>query len=80
MLALPMETIVAELPVRPEIQQALLGIPGKERVLLSWIECVEANRVSESQALAAAHSLDEHRLVSLYMESLLSDASDSVLN
>jgi c-di-GMP-related signal transduction protein len=41
MLSRPMETIVPELPVRCEIQDALLGTPIKDRCLLAWIGCVE---------------------------------------
>jgi c-di-GMP-related signal transduction protein len=79
MLALPMSTVVQELPVRAAIHQALLGAAIKERCLLSWIECVESNHVTASEGIADTYFLNQQELVKAYMESLVSNAPDPVL-
>jgi EAL and modified HD-GYP domain-containing signal transduction protein len=75
MLRLPMETLVRELPLSPEIRQALLGGPVYERCLLAWIESHEWNNAAETQEIALRFGMDSRALTQLYVEALAWDAT-----
>lgn len=75
MLRCPMETLAPELPLRAEIRQALLGTQNSERALLTWIELLEKNRVSDCIAHSKARNLNEQRLNQFYVDALMWDAA-----
>ena len=67
MLGVPMELILGELPLRETIQNALAGIPVRERCLLAWIEELEQDRIAECDAIATRSGLEKDELVRLYL-------------
>lgn len=71
MLRLSMETIVAELPLRQEIRNALLGSNTRERSLLSWIEAHERNMLAEGYKVSQAFGLNEASLDQFYIDALM---------
>jgi len=75
MLRLPMETLVRELHLSPEICQALLGGAVHERCLLAWIESHEWNNASETQEIALRSGLDRQQLIQIYVDALAWDAA-----
>ena len=79
MLCIPMGKLAPELPLRGEIQQALLGAPVKERCLLAWIESHEGNKGGESQAIAFTFGADHHKLRKIYVDALVWEGAASVL-
>jgi EAL and modified HD-GYP domain-containing signal transduction protein len=70
MLRVPMVTIVQELPLRAEIRNALAGIPGKERCLLTWIENLEDNSIFACEETSEQYGLDRNSLATLYLNAL----------
>lgn len=70
MLGVPMELILSGLPLRDTIQNALAGIPVRERCLLAWIEELEQDRIAECDAIAARFGLEKDELVRLYLNAL----------
>jgi c-di-GMP-related signal transduction protein len=75
MLQLPMSSILPQLPLRKEMQEALGGTPNKERTLLSWIENLEEDRISGCEALVLEHNLDREKLAEIYFCALEQDAN-----
>jgi c-di-GMP-related signal transduction protein len=73
MLRVPMQQILSELPLRVEIRNALAGIPGKERALLSWIEHLEENCIPGCEQIAEEYGLDAERMADLYCRALQDD-------
>jgi c-di-GMP phosphodiesterase len=73
MLQLPMSSILPQLPLRKEMREALAGTPGKERALLSWIEHLEEDRISDCEAIVLEHNLDRSKLAELYFNALQPD-------
>jgi EAL and modified HD-GYP domain-containing signal transduction protein len=70
MLRVPMEVMLRELPLRPEIRDALAGAPVKERSLLTWIEHLEDNGTSGCDRISLEHGLDRKILAVMYLNSL----------
>lgn len=77
MLRVPMETVVAQLPLRHEIRQALLGTSNPERRLLSWLEFHERGIWASCDAIEQAHGFDQQELQKYFNEAVLWD-SDTV--
>jgi EAL and modified HD-GYP domain-containing signal transduction protein len=74
MLRLPMETLVAQLPLRHEIRQALLGTSNPERRLLSWLEFHERGIWASCDAIVQAHGFDQQELLLYYTEAVSWDS------
>lgn len=75
MLRYPMEALAKELPLRPEIRQALLGEANSERCLLGWIEFHERNMVSECVSIGNKYGLNQQKLNQFYVDALIWDAA-----
>jgi EAL and modified HD-GYP domain-containing signal transduction protein len=73
MLRLPMEALVAQLPLRHEIRQALLGTANAERWLLRWLESYERGEWEEVDALVQASTLRQQQLIQCYTEAVAWD-------
>ncbi len=71
MLRQPMEMLVPELPLRPELGKALLGDVVPERCLLAWIEFHERNEISKSHAIADTYGLNPQRLEQFYVDAIV---------
>lgn len=71
MLRQPMEILVPELPLRPELCKALLGEAVPERSLLAWIEFHERNEISKSHAIADTYGLNPQRLEQFYVDAIV---------
>lgn len=71
MLRVSMETLAAELPMRQEIRDALLGANTRERCLLSWIEAHERNMISAGYDVSQRYGLNEASLDQYYVDALM---------
>ena len=71
MLRRPIEELAAELPLRKEIREALLGHEVAERALLCWIEAHEHNEALRKNAIASRFGLNSQRLEQFYVDALL---------
>lgn len=71
MMAVPMELIVPELPLRDRLRHALMGSPVYDRCLLDWVECHEANNTRECQAIVERYQLDRTTLIRNYIAALV---------
>jgi c-di-GMP-related signal transduction protein len=80
MLGVPMETILPELPLRNQLLDALAGTPGKERILLSWIENLEESRIPSCEQLADDNNLDRDKLTEFYFNALENDIKGVLVN
>ena len=78
MLPIPMEAMVLELPLRDQVRQALLGHPTHERCLLDWIECHEANKLQECQAIENLYGLDRAKLMQSYVDALVAESTSGI--
>lgn len=79
MLQVPMQNILPNLPLRREICQALAGAPVRERLLLAWIEALEANDIAECEEIAAKRSLDKNKLAQLYLDAVSEVTHDAAI-
>jgi c-di-GMP phosphodiesterase len=70
MLGVPMELLLPGLPLRPLIRDALAGTLVRERVLLTWLEELEHDRIDECDALAARYNLNPDELMRTYRSAL----------
>jgi EAL and modified HD-GYP domain-containing signal transduction protein len=75
-MRIPMEILAAQLPLRQEVSQALLGADIRERCLLAWIECHESNRNSECQAIAKSYGLNQQMLMQAHFEAMVWDSAE----
>lgn len=71
MLLVPMENLAPVLPLRDEIQSALLGASNRERVLLGWLESLERGDWATCDAVVKANGLDEEEMAACYRSALL---------
>ena len=77
MLSVPMEEIVACLPLRGAVCEALTGVENSERSLLSWIEAHEQGKWETCDRIASAQGLHSSQLIVWYEEALIWAASAS---
>ncbi len=80
MLRLPMETLAAELPLRPAVVEALLGTETPERRLLAWIESLERCNFPACHRMARTGGLDNEQLKRLYLEAVVWDAAKPAIS
>ena len=71
MLRYPMDALVAGMPLREELQQALLGDKNTERILLNWIEFYEQGEWELCDQLAQSLGLDPNVLSRGYEQAIL---------
>ena len=71
MLRYPMDALVAGMPLREELQQALLGDKNTERMLLDWIELYERGEWVQCDQLALSLHMDPALLSRGYEEAIL---------
>ena len=57
MMQMPMEDLTPALPLRDEIQAALVGVVNRERMLLGWLESHERGEWDVCDAVVAANGL-----------------------
>ena len=76
-LRVPMDEIVANLPLRAKIREALMGIENSERSPLSWIEAHERGDWAACDRVASAQGLHSSQLIVWYEEALIWAASAS---
>jgi EAL and modified HD-GYP domain-containing signal transduction protein len=74
MLRIPMETVVAQMPLRHEIRQALLGTSNPERRLLSWLEFHERGVWASCDAIEQAHGFNQQELQKHFNEAVVWDS------
>lgn len=71
LLGMPMQDIVGNMPVDPEIKQALLGRTGRLGALLVLVEALEESDLAEiEQALARLPMLDHGKLLTMQVEAM----------
>jgi c-di-GMP-related signal transduction protein len=70
MLAIPMEELTPELPLRKEILDALQGADNRESRLLQWVQRHECGDWIASQAIVASNGLHQERVHSCYTEAV----------
>jgi len=75
MMRQPMEKLAAELPLRNEIRQALMGTKNSDSCLLSWIEAHERDDQATREAIGKTYCLNQQSLMEHYLGALLWDAS-----
>jgi EAL and modified HD-GYP domain-containing signal transduction protein len=75
MMRQPMERLAAELPLRSEIRQALMGANTGDGCLLAWIEAHERDDQVARDSIAKAYSLNQRSLMQHYLGALLWDAA-----
>jgi len=75
MMRQPMEKLAAELPLRNEIRQTLMGKENSDSCLLAWIQAHERNDRAARDSIAKTYGLNQKRLVEYYLGALLWDAS-----
>jgi c-di-GMP phosphodiesterase len=80
MLGIPMQSILPQLPLRHEMLNALSGNPSRERALLSWIECLEENRIAGCEQIAVDYKLDRDKLAELYWKALEDDSHAGLID
>lgn len=71
MLQRPMERIVAALPLRDPLRDALLGEPNVHRRPLEWLEAYERGDFERADTLARAHDMNPTLLGERYTEAAL---------
>lgn len=71
MVQRPMDEVIAELPLRAAIREALLGISTPLRGPLAWLESRERGDFERSDALAREHNFDSLRLNGRFAEATL---------
>ena len=71
MLFCPMEKLVAELPLRPAILQALLGEPVPEAGMLAWVKSYEKNNLQECCDIAVSYRLKHQQLTQFYLDAVV---------
>ncbi|HVU44852.1 MAG TPA: HDOD domain-containing protein, partial [Terracidiphilus sp.] len=76
-LRVPMEEIVANLPLRGKIREALAGVENAERNPLSWIEAHERGDWTACDRIASAQGLHSSQMIVWYEEALIWAASAS---
>ena len=76
MLRMPMDTLVAQMPMRHEIHQALLGTNNAERGLLQWLEAYERGAWELCDTLAQNAHLHQQQLVHFYNEAMAWNSSE----
>ena len=74
MLRLPMDSLVAQVPLRHEIRQALLGTANAERWLLGWLEAYEHGQWEQCDAMVQHRGLQQPHLVRCYTKALAQDS------
>jgi EAL and modified HD-GYP domain-containing signal transduction protein len=70
MSGLSVDAMALKLPLRPEIIEALLGVPVPERRLLGWIESQEQGAFSARYAPARIPDPNQSQLIRSYNEAL----------
>jgi EAL and modified HD-GYP domain-containing signal transduction protein len=75
MMRQPMEKLAAELPLRNEIRQALMGANNSDGCLLAWIEAHERDDQAARDSIAKAYVLNQQSLMQHYLGALLWDAA-----
>jgi c-di-GMP phosphodiesterase len=70
MLAIPMEDLTPELPLRKEILDALLGADNREGRLLEWVKLHECGDWKASQAIVESNRLPQEQINSCYTEAV----------
>jgi EAL and modified HD-GYP domain-containing signal transduction protein len=75
MMRQPMEKLAAELPLRNEIRQALMGTKNSDGCLLAWIEAHERDDQAAREAIGKTYCLNQQSLMEYYLGALLWDAS-----
>jgi EAL and modified HD-GYP domain-containing signal transduction protein len=63
MLEVPMEEAISGLPLRAEIQEALLGVRNSDRCLLCWMESSESGNWSHCDMVANKKGLEQMQLM-----------------
>jgi EAL and modified HD-GYP domain-containing signal transduction protein len=76
-LRVPMEEIVANLPLRGKVREALAGVENAERNPLSWIEAHERGDWTACDRIASAQGLHSSQMIVWYEEALIWAASAS---
>jgi EAL and modified HD-GYP domain-containing signal transduction protein len=76
MLRVPMDTILADLPLRMEIRAALGGADVKERCLLAWLENLEINNIAGCEAISDKYGLNKARAAEIYLKAMDSSGRD----
>ncbi len=71
MLRHPMDTLVAGMPLREELQQALLGEQNEQRPLLTWLEHNERGEWELCDQLASSINIQPQLLARNYEQALL---------
>jgi len=71
MLGVTMQNIANGLPLRKEVQQALLGEENAERTILRWLESYELAQWEQCDASSLSAKIGEPRLSQMYAEALL---------
>jgi len=71
MLRLPMNELVAALPLRREICEALQGISNSERTLLQWLEFYELGDWDACDTADRADGLNQAQLLRCYAEAVI---------
>jgi EAL and modified HD-GYP domain-containing signal transduction protein len=71
MLHIPMEEILAGLPLSSQVHGALLGAERRERVLLTWVEAYERGDWRLCDALALKHGIDAVELHRYWRDALV---------
>ena len=70
MLAMPMEELTPELPLRKEIRDALEGADNRESRMLEWVKRHECGDWIGSQAIVESNGLPLERLHTCYTEAV----------
>ena len=70
MLGVPLETALEALPLAPEIQAALHGVPGKERSILDAVIAYERGEWEGAERLAVGLGLPAESLPDTYRQAL----------
>jgi EAL and modified HD-GYP domain-containing signal transduction protein len=71
MLQIPMSAVVSSLPLRTEVQEALLGEHNPSRCLLDWVEAAERGDWARCDELAQILNLPPAHLQTCFTEAVL---------
>ena len=71
MLGISMKEVVAMLPLRKPVQEALLGQPNEERYLLQWIEAEERCDWNRRQAIAQSRGVRTGALYASFRDAVM---------
>jgi len=78
-LGMPLEELLAEMPLSPLIREILLGVPGPSRQVLELILALEDMAWGQARQLARGLNLSEEAITAAYLEALEStEASRSL--